>query len=166
MGTWGATLISLGALISTTGTMLAIILAGPRLLLAMAERGQLPSWFERIHPRFRTPHVGILATSAAGLALGLSGTFTYLLSLSVIARLSTYLGTVIAMLVFRRRPELPEARFTVPAGIAVATIAIASSVWLLTSSGVRELRDVGIACAAGLAFYAIWGRLGPRDRAT
>src|SRR4029077_16523061 len=56
MGTSGAALISLGALISVAGTMTAIMLAGPRLLFARAEQGQLPRIASATHPRFRTPH--------------------------------------------------------------------------------------------------------------
>ena len=36
----------------------------PRLLFSMAERGELPPILARVHPRFRTPHVAILAYAA------------------------------------------------------------------------------------------------------
>jgi amino acid transporter len=59
-GVAGSTVISLGALISVTGTMNAIMLAAPRLLFAMAEQGQLPPTISATHKRFHTPHVAIL----------------------------------------------------------------------------------------------------------
>jgi amino acid transporter len=59
-GAAGAAIISFGALISVMGRMNAIMLAGPRLLFAMAEQGQLPRTISTTHARYHTPHVAIL----------------------------------------------------------------------------------------------------------
>src|SRR5215471_5449515 len=72
LGPAGAAVISLGALISVTGTMNAIMLAAPRLLFAMAERRQLPRFIASTHPRFHTPHFAILITAIGMLALSLT----------------------------------------------------------------------------------------------
>ena len=154
MGAVGASLMALGALIATVGTMCGSLLLGPRMLFAMAERDQLPRVFARIHPRFRTPHVAILLTATAGLGLAVSGTFVHVLSLSVIARLTTYAATAAALLAFRRRDHGHPALFSVPAGGAVVAVTLGGCLWLLTQSGTRELRDVAIGLAAGLCLYA------------
>jgi amino acid transporter len=162
-GAVGGTVIGLGALISTTGTLCASVLVGPRLLYAMAEQDQLPGAFGLTHPRFRTPYAAILSTAGLGLALAVSGTFVYLLGLNVISRLATYLGTAGALLVLRRHQGERPALFTVPAGGIVATLAMVACLWLLARSGLRELRDVGIALGAGLCIHAAhrgWGRRG------
>jgi len=155
MGSAGATVIALGALVSTVGTMAGSILLSPRLLYAMAEHGELPRVFAATHPRFRTPHVAILFTAAAGLGLVLSGTFTYLIGLSVIARLSTYLATVAALPMLRRQAGRFPARFTVRGGAGVVAATLAACVWLITQSGWRELRDFAIAVGIGLALYGL-----------
>jgi len=154
MGSAGGTAIALGALISTVSTLCASLMLGSRLLFAMSEQDQLPGVFERIQPRFRTPHVAILVTAATGLALTLSGTFTYVLGLNVIARLATFVFTAGALIVFRRRGTQEPARFPVPGGEGLAILGIATCLWLVTRSGSRELRDVAIAVAAGAAIYA------------
>ena len=59
LGGPGAFVISLGALISVTGTMNGVMLAAPRLLFAMAEQRQLPPMVASAHRRFQTPHVAI-----------------------------------------------------------------------------------------------------------
>ena len=154
MGAPGAAVIAFGAVASTAGTVFGSLLVGPRVLFALAEQGQLPPVFLRTHARFRTPHVAILVTAAAALALAVTGTFTYLLTLNVLARLSSYLATACALPVLRRRGGDRPAAFTVPGGAGVAAFAIVACLALAARSGARELRDVGIALAAGLALHA------------
>lgn len=154
MGTLGGALIALGALLSTVGTLCSNILAAPRLVYGMSEQRQLPARLSAIHARFRTPHVAILMTGATGLALALSGTFIYLLTLNVITRLLTYISTAGAMLVFRRRDRGQPALFSVPGGLLVSGLTIAACLWLLAQSGPGDLRDVGIALAIGLVLHA------------
>jgi APA family basic amino acid/polyamine antiporter len=72
MGWDGAGLIAIGALISVYGYLSAKILAVPRLTFALAERGDFPSFFAAIHPRFRTPHISILVSLCS------SGRYLYL----------------------------------------------------------------------------------------
>ena len=62
LGTVGASVIAAGALVSIAGAMNALMFATPRLLFAMAENRQLPSWFLTTHSRFHTPSVAILLT--------------------------------------------------------------------------------------------------------
>jgi amino acid transporter len=153
-GAAGGSVITLGALVSTIGVLCGIVLVAPRILFAMSERGQLPTAFGFVHPRFHTPAVAILTTSAVGLALSISGTFAYLVNVNVIARLLTYAGTAGALIVFRRRERERPALFSAPAGGVVASLCLAACVWLLVASGVRGLRDVGLAIAVGLLLYA------------
>src|SRR5262252_1336704 len=67
LGATGASIVSVGALISITGTLNSNMLVAPRILFAMAEQGQLPRPLAATHRRFRTPHIAILI-SAAGAA--------------------------------------------------------------------------------------------------
>ena len=62
LGASGASILSVGALISVTGTLNSTMLAGPRILFAMAEQGQLPQTLAATHRRFRTPHIAILTS--------------------------------------------------------------------------------------------------------
>ena len=158
VGPLGGSAISFGAILSTTGTLLATILVGPRVLFAMAEQRQLPGWFGRVHERYRTPHTALLLTSLVGVALAVSGSFIYLLTLNVIARLIIYIGTAVALLVFRRRTGRASAPFVAPFGGVLVAVTIAACVWLLTSIGLREVRDTSIAVVAGLALYAFAAR--------
>lgn len=160
MGSIGGGLIALGALVSTMGTLCGSLIAGPRVLYALAEQKRMPAVFARTHPRFRTPYVAILLTCGTGLALAISGTFTYLVGLNVLVRLATYLSTAAALLVLRRAERDHPAAFRVPAAGLVVPLTCAACVWLITKSGVRELRDAAIASGIGLFIYLafVWRR--------
>ena len=60
LGGKGAAFMTLAALLSTYGWLASNMLNVPRLSMAMADRGDLPSFFNRIHPVFRTPYISII----------------------------------------------------------------------------------------------------------
>ena len=148
LGATGGAIIVVGALVSMTGTLHGITLATPRMLYAFGEQGELPRVFAATHARWRTPHVAILATSAAALALSLSGSFLEAVSLSTLARLVTYAATCAAVLVLRRRAG--AAPFGVPGGVVTAWVALAAIAALLLSVPGIEFRNVGLVVLFGL----------------
>ena len=87
LGAGGAAMITLGAVFSTSGNNMGQALSGSRNLFALAEQGDLPPFFGRVHPTFRTPINAILVTAGVALALALSGTFQTMAAASAISRL-------------------------------------------------------------------------------
>ena len=156
MGTFGGAFISAGAIISITGNINVVLLSGSRMPFAMAERGEFPSILSRTHKRFHTPHVAILVTAAIVLAVTLSGTFIYALTISTLTRLASYAVTCAALPVLRRRKDIPAARFKVPAGEVVAVLVLILATWLLYNSTLREARDATIAAVVGLLVYFLY----------
>jgi amino acid transporter len=159
-GPWGGTAISVGAVISCVGVFGPVFTGGTRLLYAMGEQRQLPPALARLHTDYHTPHWSILLTSLAILALALSGSFIYLAKLSLIARVAVFAITCFSLPLMRRRPELPEARFRLPAGSLFGYGSAALCVLFLAASSMRELLDVAIAVAIGLAIFGLmrWAR--------
>ncbi|WP_207914982.1 APC family permease [Luteimonas arsenica] len=157
-GTTGAAVVVIGALVSIAGTLNGLLLAAPRLLFAMAGHGQLPVVFARTHPRHHTPHVAILVTGLAMLALTLSGSFLSAVAISTLTRLLAYAATCAAVPVLRRRVDVAPALFTAPGGLATVGVALAVIAWLLAQGSARELRDVAIAMALGLVLLWWGGR--------
>lgn len=153
LGGWGAVMIMGGMVVSLAGNLNVLILSASRMVFAMSEHGDLPKGLAAIHPRYHTPVAAILSTVAIMLALTLSGTFIYLVTLSTISRLVTYLVTSSALPLFRRRKTAPAARFLVPGGVAVSAAAVVLGLWLLSNSTWNEARDTAIATAAGLSIY-------------
>ena len=166
LGTGGASIITVGALVSVVGTLNAVFLACSRLPFGMAEQGQLPGLLLRTHRRFHTPYVAIMVTAAAVLLLALSRTFIYVLTLSIITRVIIYAATCAALPVLRRQNNRPSA-FRAPAGLAISVVCIALCGWLLFSSGWQAARDVAIAAAFGFVLYRApeWVRSARKFRA-
>jgi amino acid transporter len=158
LGTPGASLIAVGALVSISGTLNALMFATPRLLFAMGENGQLPRLLSATHPRVRTPVPAILLTAAITLGLALFTTFISALTISTVVRLLAYTSTCAALPVLRRDPKLPLPSFVVPGGALVSAIALILSVWLLSNSPASEMRVAGLAVLLGFVVYGICGR--------
>jgi basic amino acid/polyamine antiporter, APA family len=148
LGHTGASLMALGAILSTTGTNSTILLIGPRMLYALAQGGQLPAVFGRIHPRFRTPCAAVVLFAAATLALALSGTFAALAALNAIARLLYSITTCAAVPVLRRRFPPVQRMFTLPGGWLLPALGILASVLLLSGINPTQalIGGVGLLC--------------------
>src|SRR5882672_6942346 len=75
LGSAGALLVGAGSVVSMTGNNAGQVLSGSRMLFALAEHGELPGFFARIHPRYRTPSNAVLFTSVVAVLLALSGSW-------------------------------------------------------------------------------------------
>lgn len=163
LGSFGGRMVALTAVIAVLGVLNTLMLATPRVTFAMARSGELPRALAAVHPRFHTPHVSIAVSAAVILALTLSGTFLYAVTLNAIASLFVLMTTSAALPTLRLKANQP-ARFVVPGGWLVSAASLALCVWLLSNIPVREARDVAIAAALGLLIFLArsrWGR-GPR----
>jgi APA family basic amino acid/polyamine antiporter len=74
-GPRGAAAISALVILSATGVLNGVILAGPRTYFAMADEGLAFSWLAGIHPRFHTPHRAILIQALWSSVLVATGTY-------------------------------------------------------------------------------------------
>jgi amino acid transporter len=156
LGTAGASLMTLGALVSITGTQNASLFATPRLLFAMAEEGQMPRLLGSTHDRFNTPAAAIVLTTLAAIGLALLSTFISALTISTVVRLMAYAVTCAALPLLRRRQGV--APFSAPGGTAVAVAAVVLSLWLLSSTSGTEMRMSLVAIVVGLAIQAAMTR--------
>lgn len=156
MGATGAAMITAGAVVSTTGNNMGQALSGSRNLFALAEQGDLPAVFGRIHPVFRTPIVAILVTSGVALALALTGTFVVLATASAISRLVVYVATCASTLRLRSArfdARVKPATFVVPFGPVIPIAAIAIALTILAGASSTQLKGGAGAIAAGAVLY-------------
>jgi basic amino acid/polyamine antiporter, APA family len=152
-GAGAAAAISLGALISIYGYLSANMLHTPRLTFALAERGDFPAIFARIHPKFQTPHISILLYTVLLLAFTLWGNFRWNITLSAIARLFTYNSIALALLQLRRRQPHANA-FRLPAGRFLAVIAIIFCVVLFLRAPLSNSSAVVVTIILAAVNYA------------
>jgi APA family basic amino acid/polyamine antiporter len=102
-------LLTVGALAALSSVMVVMMLAQPRIFLAMARDGLLPQWAARVHPRFKTPHISTIVT---GIAVAIAAGLTPIATLGTLVSIGTLMAFVIVsigVIVLRRtRPDLPR----------------------------------------------------------
>ncbi len=164
IGPAGATLITIGAVLSMVGTLSVTMLTISRMPYAMASAGQLPAWLAAVHPRYRTPHVAVLVSGVLVLGLTLSSSFVYLLTVSAISRLLVFAVGCASLPKLRRMPAVPPPCFAVPGGALFPCAALLLIAWLLASSSWAETFDVAMLSSLGAIFYAFGRRRARRMR--
>ena len=158
MGKSGASIIAIGAIFSVAGTLNAIMLVGSRLPYAFSEEKQFPGLFSFIHPKYKTPTWSLLLFMSITIIVSLNYSFLSAASLSAITRVMIY-GIVCTTLILLRKKNPDQANFyKLKHGNIIAVAGILITLWLLSSSRLRELRDVGIAIMAGLVIYILVNR--------
>ncbi len=139
IGGWYANLVDLAAVSAIIAVLLAIHTANFRVIYALGRDGALPKLLGRTHPRYKTPHMAIIAYSIftlvigllAGIAWGPLPAFGDLGYLSSLAILPVYIGANIALPFFiyhRYRTE-----FSVVVHVifpAVSSVIFLLAIWL------------------------------------
>jgi amino acid transporter len=105
IGSVGAIIVTLGALLSMAGTNSGTVLEGSRMLYAISLGRPRLRAISYVHPRFRTPTVAILIHVLFAAVLACAGSFAKLAMLSAVARLTTYLFTCAAVPFLRKLNE-------------------------------------------------------------
>jgi amino acid transporter len=144
-----ATLVSVGALLSTFGYFAANMIATPRVAFAFAEQGDFPGWFGAIHRRYQTPYLSIAAFAVLFWALALLGTFRWNAALASSSRLFIY-GTTCAALPALRKKFPSKEGFRLPGGLVFAALGIAFALVLLSRMGLAEI--VALAITTAISF--------------
>src|ERR1700704_6992554 len=156
MGSRGAELVAIGALVSVYGYLSAKLLAMPRVTFALAKAGDLPQLFAAVSPRFHTPWFSILFYAAAVWGLAIGGSFAWNVTLSVVARLFYYAVVCAALIALRRKQPL-AAGFRLPGGPVLAVLGIGIAVVLGTQ--VDLSKSVILAATVGAALLNwLWAR--------
>jgi amino acid transporter len=149
MGNGGAALIAIGALCSIYGYLSGNMLATPRITFALAERGDFPSVFSVVHPRFRTPYVSIFVFALLVWLLARFGSFAGNATLSAGSRLFYY-GVICAALPVLRRKQKTHAVFHLPGGTLFSVLGVLICAALLTR--IEYHKSLVLVAAVAVAF--------------
>jgi len=102
----GAYVMAAAILVSTFGCANGMTMAGARVYYAMSHDGLFFRAAGRLHPRYKTPAVGLLIQTCWAVLLCLSGSYGQLLDFIIFAVLVFYILTILGVFVLRvRRPE-------------------------------------------------------------
>jgi len=153
MGPFGATLISIGAVLSIGGALNTVMLVGSRLPFALSEEKQLPRFFSRLHRRFSSPVWSLAAFSAIALFVSLTGTFIYAVAISVISKIMIMVIVCAALIKFRKSDTSESNYYKLRYGKTIAVVTIIACLWLLSGSKLSEAIAVLATIFIGLFFY-------------
>ena len=156
MGPLGAIFISVGAIISISGTLNSVMLIGSRLPYALSEEKQLPKVFSNIHKKYSSPVFSLLIFAGLSLLVSLTGSFIYAVSISVISKVMIFVFVCAALIKLRLKEKSPKKYFKLPYGYAIAILGILVSVGLLSSSKLSEFVDVLYSIIVGIIFYGLF----------
>ena len=167
MGPFGRFWLGIAFLLAGAATINTLMAALPRIFCGMARDGALPAVFARLHPRHRSPVVGIVVAAAIPIVhtLLIRGDLDRIMPLVLAAVCSwgvAYLLINLSIVVLRlRRPELPRAFrapwFPLPQLLASAGIVVA--VWFITPPTMTPediYRPFGTMLALALAYALVW----------
>jgi amino acid transporter len=133
IGRPGVIFVSTTVMISTFGTLSAVLLTSPRVLFAMADDGMLFAPIAKVHPQYQTPYVAIGLVATLGLIFVLLLRFEKLADTFVIAMIPFYALGVAAVYRLRRRPGYSPS-FRTPGYPVVPALFIASVAYLLLNA--------------------------------
>lgn len=159
VGARGADFVAATVVVSTFGCNAAAVLAGSRLLFAMARDGVFFRSAARVHSRYRTPHVAIVAMTLWATLLTLSGSyeqlFTYVMFASI---LFSMFGGIALFRLRRTMPDHPRPYRTLGYPLVPALFVAGSLVFVgntLMERPVESIAGLGL-LVLGLPAYWYW----------
>lgn len=102
LGGTGALIMSIGALISVSGSDESNILGTARLSFAMAIDGLFPRVFAELHPRYRTPYIALAIQGIIAFVLSLVSGIAGLITFAVFNLAISFLLTCLALIVLQK----------------------------------------------------------------
>jgi APA family basic amino acid/polyamine antiporter len=159
IGPVGGQLVAVAVLISSIGSLNAIVLIYPRIAFAMARDGLFFQRVSRVNPRYHSPGAALWVQGTIATVFAISGTYEQILGYFAFVEFLLYGLSVAAVIVLRiREPELPRP-YRVWGYPIPPLIFLLVGVWYLTSLLGTQWRTslVGIGILlTGLPFYAYW----------
>lgn len=148
LGTLGASLVSVGALVSVSGSDESAILGTARLGYAMSIDGLFPKTFAKIHPKFKTPYSSLIIQGIISFALATFSQLTNLISFAVFNLSFCFLLVSLSLFVNqRKRVKTLRGQRVLPwlgAGV---------SLYLLYSTGLLDKLVGGTLILLGIPLY-------------
>ena len=164
-GAAGGRFVSAMVMLSALGAVNGVILAGPRVYLAMAGDGLLFRQFAAVHPVYRTPSRAIVAQGVWAAVLIGTNSFRVLFT-RVVYTEWIFFGLLAAALFFlRRRPGYAPA-WRLPAFRVWAALFVVSSATIIAVQMVSEPVESAtglLLVLSGLPVYYAWTRWSSRQ---
>jgi len=143
-------LVFVGSVISIGGFTAGSALGSPRYAQAIAEDGMLPRRMAALHPRWATPYVAILVTTALSALLALFFDYRTLVQLANITVVVTYASACLAVPFVRKLAPTGPKGWVIPGGWLVPALGLMGSLVLLASASSFDFVFAGLTLGLGL----------------
>jgi APA family basic amino acid/polyamine antiporter len=156
-GTWAAKVATGLVMWAAFASVFSLVLGYSRVPYAAALDGNYFHVFARVHPKYRVPHISLLALGCVALPFCFLSLADVIAALVVIRILLQFLVQAIGSIVLRiRRPDLPRP-FRMWLYPLPALLASAGFLFILISrkNFLREIRYAAVILAAGLTIYMV-----------
>ncbi len=153
-GPWGVGFMIAATALCITGNLTADVLCSPRIMFALAERGQLPRRLCIVHKRYHTPALAIVVYAIICSTMAVSGSFRELVLVGSSGTLLVYLLCCLGVLRLRARHVTTGTEpFRAPGGPFVPIAASAMIIGTLWSLQWNELTAaLSLVLVAGAAY--------------
>lgn len=156
LGSWGAPLVAIGALVSTAGSLNGNIFTSGQLPMSVANDGLAPAWLAKRNSGL-APYHALLISSVIGSVLlvanysrGLVGAFTFLLMMSTVCTLMPLLVSALA--------ELKHSWRSAHAWAVIAVVGAIYAIFAILGSGLEVLAWGGVLLALGVPVFYLGRR--------
>jgi len=155
---WMVGVVAFGSVVAHTAVLLVFQLGQPRIFFAMSRDGLLPPFFSRVHPRFKTPHVGTIITGIFVGGAAMVASLDEMVDLTNIGTLFAFMLVCLGIMILRIKDPNRERTFRVPFGpfllpILGAISCIGLAYYLPPSSWWRFIKWF----LAGMVVYGLYG---------
>src|SRR6476659_10506644 len=98
---WASAVVAFGSVVAHTAVLLVFQLGQPRIFFAMSRDGLLPPFFSKVHPRFKTPHVGTIITGVFVVGTAMFTSLDEMVDLTNIVTLFAFFLVCIGIMILR-----------------------------------------------------------------
>jgi basic amino acid/polyamine antiporter, APA family len=162
---WGADLISIGALVAIASVVLTILFGQTRIMFSMCRDGLMPKRFAHVNERTQTP---VFVTATFALLISIIAALVPLTEIAKLVNIGTLFAFAlvnVGVIVLRRtRPDL-ERGYRVPFVPVFPLIGAALCIFLMKYLDTQTWIRFGVWLVIGLAIYALYGYRNSRLRA-
>lgn len=159
LGPRGGALVAALVIVSTLGTLNALVLSNARLFYAMAEDGLFFRRVARVHQVWETPHVSTLVVGSLGVLYVSVGDFAELAGAFVLGMWPFHVAVAVGLMRLRRKEGVPEGGYAVPLYPLVPLLFVVLGTGMLVAVTVTDpgpsLLSLG-AIASGVPVHAWW----------
>jgi amino acid transporter len=150
----GAIIVGGGALISVAGSDESGMIGTSQLGYALAADGLFPRAFAKIHPKFKTPYLGIIIQTITALVAAIIGSLSMLIATSVFFMAIAYLATSGSIFSLRRKGI--KAQFHLRGGLILPALGIIFSIYLITQCTPAQIALGFVMLAIGVPIYVLY----------